>query len=560
MENPHPDTSDQYGPLLFWGVVKFNEQGSATAYRESGMIYRRYSDGGISQLYDQFGSIILDDITWEQPPACCGLKCFELNGQPVLVAALKGKVHHGTPPVQSHVYLYKDGVWARLRTPPSVNGYDFHFRQCRFEIDMENGYDIYYGDDSGVFWMDNDVSFSSLDAGKWNWVSFNCQTLDNRLENLLSNNDTIIEVRDEWGRKIYPQSAALQNTQARWDYLRAYMVFSTSPEPLSAFGKRIRSESTIVLYPALHDGSFICNLIPYLPTQSLKVSEGFASLGSDVKIVKNDNGEFWQPGDEQEFYLSPGEGYQVGVEDTLHFQYPHISASAGDKPSKGNPIRENQSPFYYKHRVCTGDYYPIYIRDVMVGNSRPPIGSEIGCFTQDDLCVGVGIFEGDFPVKVAAWKDDPLTKDVDGFKRGKSYYFKLYHEMIDTEILLYQSDIIPVTVAESSHRKFVFDGRFYAETSLSGSTGVPRAFQLDPNFPNPFNSATVLRYSLPKSARVRLVIYNILGSRVCDLVDRSQQPGVYEIAWDASSYSSGIYLCMFEAEGFRDVRKILLLK
>ncbi len=107
------------------------------------------------------------------------------------------------------------------------------------------------------------------------------------------------------------------------------------------------------------------------------------------------------------------------------------------------------------------------------------------------------------------------------------------------------------------------------DASASGvnrkNTGVPDKYELQQNFPNPFNPTTRISFNLPKATRVRLDIYNIRGELINRLVDKQQTPGVYEILWDGKNMSgqqmsSGIYFYKLHAGSFQQVRQMTLLK
>ena len=89
---------------------------------------------------------------------------------------------------------------------------------------------------------------------------------------------------------------------------------------------------------------------------------------------------------------------------------------------------------------------------------------------------------------------------------------------------------------------------------------VPEEFALHQNFPNPFNMTTVIRYDVKETGLISLKVYNLLGQEVAVLVRSSIQAGFYETVWDASDFSSGIYLCRMEAPGFTQTRKLVLIK
>ena len=96
------------------------------------------------------------------------------------------------------------------------------------------------------------------------------------------------------------------------------------------------------------------------------------------------------------------------------------------------------------------------------------------------------------------------------------------------------------------------------EGRSSGS--VPSTFALGQNYPNPFNGVTVISYDLPKTAHVRLEIYDMLGRRVAVLVDRVQPAGRRRAIWNAEGAASGIYLIRLRAGDFTGVRKAVLLR
>ncbi len=88
----------------------------------------------------------------------------------------------------------------------------------------------------------------------------------------------------------------------------------------------------------------------------------------------------------------------------------------------------------------------------------------------------------------------------------------------------------------------------------------PSKYELNQNYPNPFNPVTSIQFSLHKTSKILLSIYDINGKLIETLTDKVMQPGSYTEQWNASSYSSGIYFYILKTDGFIQKRKCMLLK
>lgn len=88
----------------------------------------------------------------------------------------------------------------------------------------------------------------------------------------------------------------------------------------------------------------------------------------------------------------------------------------------------------------------------------------------------------------------------------------------------------------------------------------PKSFELLSVSPNPFNSQARLNYGLPNASSVKVKVFDTSGREVADLVNAHQTAGSYSVVWDASSFSSGIYLVQMQAGSYRLVRKVVLTR
>ncbi len=101
-------------------------------------------------------------------------------------------------------------------------------------------------------------------------------------------------------------------------------------------------------------------------------------------------------------------------------------------------------------------------------------------------------------------------------------------------------------------------------TLHAATTGVeealPTAFALEPNYPNPFNPVTTIRFALPEASAVRLAVYDLLGREVSVLAEGTYPAGAHIVTWRAGDAPSGIYLYRLEAGAFVSARRMLLIK
>jgi photosystem II stability/assembly factor-like uncharacterized protein len=91
-------------------------------------------------------------------------------------------------------------------------------------------------------------------------------------------------------------------------------------------------------------------------------------------------------------------------------------------------------------------------------------------------------------------------------------------------------------------------------------TEVPKKFNLYQNYPNPFNPSTTIKFDLPVSGFVKLKIYDMLGREVTTLANEYRNAGTYEINYNASFLTSGVYFYKLEYNGKSEVRKLTLVK
>jgi hypothetical protein len=89
---------------------------------------------------------------------------------------------------------------------------------------------------------------------------------------------------------------------------------------------------------------------------------------------------------------------------------------------------------------------------------------------------------------------------------------------------------------------------------------IPPKFSLEQNFPNPFNPATQIRFSIPELNTVTLIIYDLIGRKIETLINEEFQPGEYTVGFDAANLPSGMYIYRITAGSYVAQKRMILVK
>ena len=100
----------------------------------------------------------------------------------------------------------------------------------------------------------------------------------------------------------------------------------------------------------------------------------------------------------------------------------------------------------------------------------------------------------------------------------------------------------------------------YSTTSVDNSTELPTSYSLAQNYPNPFNPSTKIKYAIKESGFVTIKLFDIFGREVTKLVNTYQSSGSYEISFDGTNLTSGVYYYNININDFSATKKMLILK
>jgi photosystem II stability/assembly factor-like uncharacterized protein len=103
--------------------------------------------------------------------------------------------------------------------------------------------------------------------------------------------------------------------------------------------------------------------------------------------------------------------------------------------------------------------------------------------------------------------------------------------------------------------------RYGPPTNILGNgNNTPSEYILTQNYPNPFNPTTTIEYAVPYSGFVSVKVFDVMGREIIELVSGEKTAGNYIVQFDGSELNSGIYFYTLEADGFKETKKMLLIK
>jgi hypothetical protein len=175
------------------------------------------------------------------------------------------------------------------------------------------------------------------------------------------------------------------------------------------------------------------------------------------------------------------------------------------------------------------------------------------------------------PVQLAGVKDTlsehPSLVDTtfQGIKSGPAYLGLRVSLKSGQKLYVRVYPYAPAGKNSSSKYMYVGDVVGYGTTTMTtaiqkSQPAIASKFSLNQNYPNPFNPTTNITYQIPEKSMVSLKVYNVLGQAVATLVHGEQARGQYNVRFDGSGLTSGVYIYRLQAGNFSQSKELMLIK
>jgi len=139
-------------------------------------------------------------------------------------------------------------------------------------------------------------------------------------------------------------------------------------------------------------------------------------------------------------------------------------------------------------------------------------------------------------------------------------FIDVFNMDLDDEGFLWAAVWVPLTSSNPANSGGIFKTINPVTDVEDISSEIPNRFNLEQNYPNPFNPTTKIKYSVPQLSFVTLKVYDVLGREVLTLANEERPIGSYEVEFNATGLSSGVYFYSLRTGSFTQTKKMLLLK
>jgi len=173
-------------------------------------------------------------------------------------------------------------------------------------------------------------------------------------------------------------------------------------------------------------------------------------------------------------------------------------------------------------------------------------------------------------------KDNQVSFEADGFiggvqmtlTHGSDFTIEMTGRALFADYLTTGNETRLLVIIPETDELFSYNGEFEiteiivanSENEVSVDFPLVTSFSISEAYPNPFNPTTTMTLTMPVSGEIQVDVYNLLGQSVAILTSGYKDAGTYNLTWDATDVSSGMYFVKAQADGFTKTQKLMLVK
>ena len=277
------------------------------------------------------------------------------------------------------------------------------------------------------------------------------------------------------------------------------------------------------------------------------------SLKTQNSFTNYYEGWGWYPGAPEGFVLEPAGGLQLNVTEGSTLIYPEGDGSSSLAMSYSDTYFETLDDLNQTNHLWDVDYHKFEFNGtitskIMIDNHKMGSPNDLLAIFVNGECRGISRaqkspFADEYVFLLMAY-----SNKASGEKMTFSYYDAvndvIYNDVTD---MLFEADMIYGNAIDS------FTINYKTESTPSG-------YRLGAAYPNPFNPATNIGYSVLEEGYANISVYDLQGRVVKELVNEYKDQGNYEIVWNATNIPSGVYFIQMNINSFVSTQKVMLIK
>jgi hypothetical protein len=394
-----------------------------------------------------------------------------------------------------------------------------------------------------------------MDALMMNMISFGVHPENGEISSVLADNSVLISSNDA-GQYYAPGFGV--DLIGEMDMTRGYKVF------LNGMDNQTVALEGLPMVPAeenVHVSALQMNLIGYTPQDCMPTDYIFEGHTDQILIVKDDSGAYYVPsyGVMTLTEMCSGSGYEIFLSgmDDMDFTYPSMEGLAklddSELAIEWKDYPQNSASEQYE-LTRTGISHPIIITEL---SGIADVDDELVAYANGQVVGAAKIVDTEGSVVLTAWGGyNSYDVELPGYEDGDAIELRLYSSADNRELRV---------VADLDNAEYGTAPVTVGTAVVFAQDAVPTEFGLSQNYPNPFNPSTTIEFSVASSGHVSLMVYDITGRVVANLVDGEVETGYHSILWNGldqtdSQVSAGIYIYALQTETGSITKKMVFMK